>query len=176
MLLVEGIHGLNPSLSVDPTVAGQFRIFVSALTQLNLDMHNRVSTTDTRLIRRIVRDALYRGYTAAGTLSLWDNVRRGEKDNIFPYQEGADIMFNSALGYELSVLKPLVEPLLLQVREPEYRIEAERLLALLRWFDPYHTDNIPKNSILREFIGGSNLREFASTFRPAANCAASDGP
>ncbi|MEN6370171.1 MAG: nucleoside kinase [Thermotogota bacterium] len=176
MLLVEGIHGLNPSLSVDPSVAGQFRIFVSALTQLNLDMHNRVSTTDTRLIRRIVRDALYRGYKAAGTLSLWENVRRGEKDNIFPYQEGADIMFNSALGYELSVLKPLVEPLLLQVREPEYRIEAERLLALLRWFDPYHTENIPKNSILREFIGGSNLREFASTFRPAANCAASDGP
>ncbi|MDD4903075.1 MAG: nucleoside kinase [Candidatus Bipolaricaulis sp.] len=176
MLLVEGIHGLNPELSVDPSVAGQFRIFVSALTQLNLDMHNRVSTTDTRLIRRIVRDALYRGYAAAGTLSLWDNVRRGEKENIFPHQEGADIMFNSALGYELSVLKPLVEPLLLQVREPEWRIEAERLLALLRWFDPYHTENIPKNSILREFIGGSNLHEFASTFKPTAGCAAEGAP
>jgi len=168
MLLVEGIHGLNPALSVDPSLAGHFRIFVSALTQLNLDMHNRVSTTDTRLIRRIVRDALYRGYTAAGTLALWDNVRGGEKENIFPYQEGADIMFNSALGYELSVLKPLVEPLLLQVREPEWRIEAERLLALLRWFDPYDTETIPKNSILREFIGGSNLRNFSSTFKPTA--------
>ena len=175
MLIVEGIHGLNPALSVDPAVTGHFRIFVSALTHLNLDMHNRVSTTDTRMIRRIVRDSIYRGYTAAGTLSLWENVRRGEKDNIFPYQEGADIMFNSALGYELSVLKPLVEPLLLQVREPEYRIEAERLLALLRWFDPYHTENIPKNSILREFIGGSNLREFSSSFRPAPGCGPNGG-
>ncbi|MEI6171494.1 MAG: nucleoside kinase, partial [bacterium] len=150
ILLVEGIHGLNPNLSVDPSVSKAFRIFVSALTQLNLDIHNRVSTTDTRLIRRIVRDAHFRGYDATETLSLWDNVRRGEKDNIFPYQEGADIMFNSALGYELAVLKPLVEPLLLQVRSSAGRIEAERLLALLRWFDPCRTETIPGNSILRE--------------------------
>jgi uridine kinase len=160
ILLVEGIHGLNPNLSVDPSVSKAFRIFVSALTQLNLDTHNRVSTTDTRLIRRIVRDAHFRGYDATETLSLWDNVRRGEKDNIFPYQEGADIMFNSALGYELAVLKPLVEPLLLQVRSSAGRIEAERLLALLRWFDPCRTETIPGNSILREFIGGSLFKEF----------------
>ena len=160
ILLVEGIHGLNPNLSVDPSVSKAFRIFVSALTQLNLDIHNRVSTTDTRLIRRIVRDAHFRGYDATETLSLWDNVRRGEKDNIFPYQEGADIMFNSALGYELAVLKPLVEPLLLQVRSSAGRIEAERLLALLRWFDPCRAETIPGNSILREFIGGSLFKEF----------------
>jgi uridine kinase len=169
ILLVEGIHGLNPSLSVDASVSKVFRIFVSALTQLNLDIHNRVSTTDTRLIRRIVRDATFRGYDATETLSLWENVRKGEKDNIFPYQEGADIMFNSALGYELAVLKPLVEPLLLQVRNPEARIEAERLLALLRWFDPYHAETVPGNSILREFLGGSRLREFTLLPRNGAN-------
>jgi len=168
ILLVEGIHGLNPNLSVDPSVSKAFRIFVSALTQLNLDIHNRVSTTDTRLIRRIVRDAHFRSYDATETLSLWDNVRRGEKDNIFPYQEGADIMFNSALGYELAVLKPLVEPLLLQVRSSAGRIEAERLLALLRWFDPCRTETIPGNSILREFIGGSLFKEFALLPRTSA--------
>jgi uridine kinase len=168
ILLVEGIHGLNPNLSVDPSVSKAFRIFVSALTQLNLDTHNRVSTTDTRLIRRIVRDAHFRGYDATETLSLWDNVRRGEKDNIFPYQEGADIMFNSALGYELAVLKPLVEPLLLQVQSSAGRIEAERLLALLRWFDPCRTETIPGNSILREFIGGSLFKEFRLLPRTSA--------
>ncbi|MCX6098481.1 MAG: nucleoside kinase [Candidatus Bipolaricaulota bacterium] len=168
ILLVEGIHGLNPNLSVDPSVSKAFRIFVSALTQLNLDIHNRVSTTDTRLIRRIVRDAHFRGYDATETLSLWENVRRGEKDNIFPYQEGADIMFNSALGYELAVLKPLIEPLLLQVRSSAGRIEAERLLALLRWFDPCRTETIPGNSILREFIGGSLFKEFTLLSRTAA--------
>jgi len=169
ILLVEGIHGLNPNLSVDPSVSKAFRIFVSALTQLNLDIHNRVSTTDTRLIRRIVRDAHFRGYDATETLSLWENVRRGEKDNIFPYQEGADIMFNSALGYELAVLKPLIEPLLLQVRSSAGRIEAERLLALLRWFDPCRTETIPGNSILREFIGGSLFKEFTLLSRTAAD-------
>jgi uridine kinase len=160
ILLVEGIHGLSPEFLADvPTQTG-FRIFVSALTQLNLDLHNRVSTTDTRLIRRIVRDAIYRGYSAEGTLRLWDDVRDGEKRHIFPYQEEADVMFNSALSYELAVLKPLVEPLLLQVRDPMMRIEAERLLGLLRWFEPYATEHIPGNSILREFIGGSILRDF----------------
>ena len=160
VVLVEGIHGMNPRLSGEGPLASCFRVFVSALTQINLDLHNRVPTTDTRLIRRIVRDAHYRGYSASETLTLWENVRRGEKRNIFPYQEQADVMFNSALGYELSVLKPLAEPLLLQVREPRLRIEAERLLALLWWFDPYRSDNIPDNSILREFVGGSNLRDF----------------
>ena len=173
ILVVEGIHGLNPSLSVDASVSRVFRIFVSALTQLNLDIHNRVSTTDTRMIRRIVRDATFRGYPATETLSLWENVRRGEKDNIFPFQEGADVMFNSALGYELAVLKPLVEPLLLQVRDPAARIEAERLLALLRWFDPYPAGTVPGNSILREFIGGSALEEF--TLSPQNGLSGSKG-
>ncbi len=160
ILIVEGIHGLNPGLLEGFSDGEVFRIFVSALTQLNLDSHNRVSTTDTRLIRRIVRDAVYRGYSAAKTLEMWDDVRRGEKQNIFPYQEQADVMFNSALAYELSVLKPLVEPLLLQVSDPRARIEAERLLAFLRWFDPYTPKRIPGNSILREFVGGSTLRDF----------------
>jgi len=159
ILLVEGIHGMNPKLLEDSPVKTCFRVFISALTQINLDIHNRVSTTDTRLIRRIVRDAHYRGYSATETLQLWENVRRGEKRNIYPYQEEADVMFNSALGYELAVLKPLVEPLLLQVRDPRLRIEAERLLALLWWFDQYGSENIPENSILREFVGGSNLRD-----------------
>jgi uridine kinase len=160
ILLVEGIHGLNPDiLEGSPTVA-VVRIFVSALTQLNLDAHNRISTTDTRLIRRIVRDAVFRGYPAEDTLKLWDNVRRGEKNYIFPYQEEADVMFNSALSYELAVLKPFVESHLLQIQDPAVRVEADRLLSLLRWFEPLSPDNIPSNSILREFIGGSTLRDF----------------
>ncbi len=160
ILIVEGIHGLNPKLLEGFSDGEVFRIFVSALTQLNLDSHNRVSTTDTRLIRRIVRDAVYRGYSAEKTLGMWDDVRRGEKQNIFPYQEQADVMFNSALAYELSVLKPLVEPLLLQIRNPQPRIEAERLLGFLRWFDPYTSERIPGNSLLREFVGASTLRDF----------------
>ena len=159
VLLVEGIHGLNPQLVEGMSVRDCFRAFVSALTQLNLDIHNRISTTDTRLIRRIVRDARYRGYDAGETLGLWENVRRGEKNNIFPFQEEADVMFNSALIYELAVLKPHVEPLLLQVRDPRLRTEAERLLGLLWWFDPCVAESIPGNSILREFAGGSNLRD-----------------
>jgi len=161
VLLMEGIHGLNPALLPKDEDAGSYiRIFVSALTQLNLDSHNRVSTTDTRLLRRIVRDAAKRGYTAEGTLKLWENVRRGEKTNIFPFQEEADMMFNSALVYELSVLKTAAESLLLQVRDPKQRIEAERLLALLEWFDPCDSVSIPSNSILREFVGGSILEDF----------------
>ena len=122
-----------PALSDNET----FRIYVSCLTQLNLDRHNRVSTTDTRLVRRIVRDARERGYSAQTTISRWESVRRGEKNYIFPYQENADVMFNSALAYELSVLKPLAEPLLRQVPFgcPEY-VEAKRLLAFLEWFLP----------------------------------------
>ncbi len=118
-------------------------------------------TTDTRLIRRIVRDARERGYTALDTLHRWPSVRKGEKRWIFPYQEHADVMFNSALVYELSVLKPLVEPLLFQIdhRAPEY-VEARRLLALLRWLLPCPVDLVPSNSILREFVGGSSLQGF----------------
>ncbi len=162
ILIVEGIHGLNPSLLSGFPEEDVFRIFVSALTQLNLDRHNRVPTTDTRLIRRIVRDAIFRGYDAGETLGMWEGVRQGEKENIFPYQERADVMFNSALVYELAVLKPLVEPLLFQVRDVALRLEAERLLGFLRWFEPYSGTTIPGNSILREFIGGSTLTDFAA--------------
>ena len=161
VIIVEGIHGLNPQLVPSIPRERTFRIFISALTQLNIDRHNRVPTTDTRLLRRIVRDAIYRGYSAEETLNRWESVRRGEKRHIFPYQENADVMLNSALVYELAVLKPLAEPLLLQV-EPSSprRVEAKRLLAFLHWFEPCGPDLIPDNSILREFIGGSILRDY----------------
>jgi uridine kinase len=154
---------MDPGL-LPPALRGRaFRIYVSALTQLNLDRLNRVSTTDTRLLRRIVRDARERGYSAKDTISRWESVRRGEKRWIFPYQEHADVMFNSALVYELSALKPLVEPLLRQVPHgiPEF-IEAKRLLAFLEWFLPVEASLVPENSIVREFLGGSILREFRS--------------
>jgi uridine kinase len=158
VLLVEGIHGLNPDLVPAIPPDRIFRIYLSALTQLNIDRHNRVPTTDTRLIRRIVRDARTRGYTAADTIQRWDSVRRGEREFIFPYQENADVMFNSALVYELSALKPLAEPLLLQIEPGDGGyVEAKRLLAFLQWFAPVPIDPIPDNSILREFVGGSNL-------------------
>jgi len=161
MIILEGIHGLNPKLLEDIPTEQTFRIYVSCLTQLNLDRHNRISTTDTRELRRILRDARERGYTAQQTISHWDMVRRGEKSHIFPYQENADIMFNSALAYELSALKPLVEPLLRQVPygSREY-IEAKRLFKFLQWFLPIDPVYIPDNSILREFIGGSILKDF----------------
>ncbi len=161
VIILEGIHGLNPALLPDFPVEQTFRIYASALTQLNLDRHNRISTTDTRLVRRIVRDARERGYTARDTILRWESVQRGEKRYIFPYQENADIMFNSALAYELSALKPYAEPLLRQVPfgTREY-IEAKRMLALLEWFQPVSSELIPDNSILREFIGGSVLKEF----------------
>jgi uridine kinase len=161
IIIVEGIHGLNPRLVVEVPEERIYRIYVSALTQLNIDRHNRVPTTDTRLIRRIVRDATYRGYTAEETLEQWDLVRQGEKRFIFPYQEHADIMFNSALVYELAVLKKLAEPLLLQVKPSSpRRVEVKRLLALLQWFEPCSAELIPDNSILREFIGSSILRDY----------------
>jgi uridine kinase len=161
LIILEGIHGLNPDLLPDFPIEQTFRIYASALTQLNLDRHNRISTTDTRLVRRIVRDDRERGYTARETIQRWESVQRGEKRYIFPYQENADIMFNSALAYELSALKPYAEPLLRQVPfgTREY-IEAKRMLALLEWFEPVSSDLIPDNSILREFIGGSILKEF----------------
>ncbi len=161
ILILEGIHGLNPRL-IPPELTGHtFRVYVSALTQLNLDRHNRVSTTDSRLVRRIVRDARERGYSASQTIRRWESVGRGEKRYIFPHQENADAMFNSALVYELSVLGPLVQPLLRQV---EYgtreHIETKRLLALLEWFLPVEANWVPDNSILCEFIGGSILKDF----------------
>jgi uridine kinase len=160
-IILEGIHGLDPRL-VPADLSGEtFRIYVSALTQLNLDRHNRVSTTDTRLIRRIVRDARERGYTAAQTISRWESVRSGEKRHIFMFQENADVIFNSALAYEMAVLKPYAEPLLRQVPHgmPEF-IEAKRLLAFLEWFLPLDIDLVPDNSLLREFLGGSILKDF----------------
>jgi uridine kinase len=161
IIIMEGIHGLNPELLPEIPADQTYRIFVSALTQLNLDRHNRVSTTDTRLLRRIVRDARERGYSASDTIGRWESVRRGEKRYIFPYQENANIMFNSALAYELPVLKSLAEPLLLQVPlgSPEF-IEAKRLLAFLEWFLPQEDELVPDNSILREFIGKSILHDF----------------
>ena len=161
IIILEGIHGLNPKLIPNIPPQQTFRVYVSALTQLNLDRHNRVSTTDTRLIRRIVRDARCRGYTAQETISRWESVRRGEERYIFPYQGQANAMFNSALAYELSVLKTLAEPILRQVSHKTNEwIEANRLLSFLEWFCPLGTDMIPDNSILREFIGGSNLEDF----------------
>jgi uridine kinase len=161
VVIVEGIHGMNPKLVPAIPRERTYRIYVSALTQLNIDRHNRVPTTDTRLIRRIVRDATFRGYTAEETLNRWESVRRGEKRHIFPYQEHADVMFSSALVYELAVLKQLVEPLLLQIepRSPR-RVEAKRLLAFLEWFATCPQDLVPDNSILREFIGGSILQDY----------------
>lgn len=161
LIILEGIHGLNPLLIPRRLAGRAFRIYVSALTQLNLDRHNRVSTTDTRLVRRIVRDARERGYTAVQTISRWESVQRGEASNIFPYQENADVMFNSALVYELSALEPMAEPILRQVPHsvPEY-IESKRLLAFLEWFLPVEKDLIPDDSIIREFIGGSILKDF----------------
>ncbi len=161
VLLIEGIHGLNPNLVPQVPPERIFRIYVSALTQLKLDRLNRVATSDTRLVRRIVRDARARGYTAGQTIARWESVRRGEDRNIFPYQEQADVMFNSALVYELAVLKPLAEPLLRQV-EPgtaEY-VEARRLLAFLEWFYPCDAALVPEDSIIREFIGGSVVADF----------------
>ena len=160
VVIVEGIHGLNPELVRQVPAERVFRVYVSALTQLNIDKHNRVPTTDTRLIRRIVRDATQRGYSAEQTIERWESVRRGEKRWIFPFQEHADAMLNSSLIYELSVLKPFAEPLLLQVRpRTKAYAEAKRLLAFLEWFEPLTPDLVPDNSILREFVGGSILSD-----------------
>jgi uridine kinase len=161
IILLEGIHGLNPGLLPHIPTEKTFRLYVSCLTQLNLDRYNRISTTDTRLLRRIVRDQRERGYSALETIGRWESVRRGEKRYIFPYQENADEIFNSALVYELSALKEKVEPLLRQVPygSNEY-IEAKRLLAFLDWFLPVDENLIPDNSIVREFLGDSILQEF----------------
>ena len=156
ILVIEGIQGLNEKLSYQLPAESKFKIYISALTQLNIDEHNPLPTTDGRLIRRIVRDARTRGTNAQKTIAMWPSVRRGEEQYIFPYQEGADVMFNSALVYELAVLKVYAEPLLFQIpREcPEY-LEAKRLLKFMDYILPLPTEGISRNSLIREFVGGS---------------------
>ena len=156
ILVIEGIHGLNDKLSYSLTKESKFKIYISALTQLNIDEHNYLPTTDARLIRRIVRDARTRGTSAKETIAMWPSVRRGEERHIFPFQEEADAMFNSALIYELAVLKAYAEPRLFAIEKdcPEY-LEAKRLLKFLDYFLPVPAEDIPSNSLLREFIGGS---------------------
>lgn len=155
VLVIEGIHGLNDKLSYRLPKESRFKIYISALTQLNIDEHNRIPTTDGRLLRRIIRDARTRGASAGKTIAMWPSVRRGEESYIFPNQEEADVMFNSALIYELAVLKAYAEPLLFSVprNAPEY-VEAKRLLKFLDYFLGIPAENIPANSILREFVGG----------------------
>jgi uridine kinase len=161
IVIIEGIHGLNPNLLPNLEEKSTYRIYISCLTQLNLDRYNRISTTDTRMLRRIVRDANTRGYIAQRTIQMWESVRRGERLHIFPYQENANVLFNSALVYELSALKPFAEPLLRQIPHgtDEY-LESKRLLSILDWFLPIQEELVPDNSILREFIGGSILKDF----------------
>ncbi|HHX54751.1 MAG TPA: nucleoside kinase, partial [Clostridiales bacterium] len=156
ILVIEGIHGLNDKLSYSLSRDMKFKIYISALTTLNVDEHNRISTTDGRLIRRIVRDARTRGASAKDTIEMWPSVRRGEERNIFPYQEEADVMFNSALIYELAILKPYAEPLLFDINiDSKASREANRLLKFLDYFLSVNSDQVPSNSILKEFVGGS---------------------
>lgn len=159
ILVIEGIHGLNDKLSHSLPKESKFKIYISALTQLNIDEHNRIPTTDGRLIRRMVRDARTRGTSAKETIAMWPSVRRGEEENIFPFQEEADVMFNSALIYELAILKLYAEPILFGIDRdcPEY-VEAKRLLKFLDYFIGVSPDEVPRNSIIREFIGGSYFK------------------
>lgn len=159
VIIIEGIHGLNERLTAGIPRENKFKIYISALTSMNIDDHNRIPTTDTRIIRRIVRDYKYRGCSALNTIKMWPSVRRGEKKNIFPFQEEADVMFNSALSYELGVLKPFAEPILSEIDNSvaEYS-EARRLIEFLSNFLPIDPKEIPLNSIIREFIGGSSFK------------------
>ena len=156
ILVIEGIHGLNEKMSYSLPAESKYKIYISALTSLNIDEHNRIPTTDGRLLRRMVRDARTRGASAKRTIDMWASVRRGEEKYIFPYQEQADAMFNSALIYELAVLKQYAEPLLFSIKkgEPEYH-EAKRLLKFLEYFLGVSSENLPTNSLCREFVGGS---------------------
>ena len=158
ILVIEGIHGLNDKLTKDIPNSEKYKIYISALTTLNLDTHNRIPTTDGRLIRRIIRDARTRGNTALKTIAMWDSVRRGEEKNIFPFQESADTIFNSALIYELAAMKLYADPVLFQVPpDCEEYSEARRLLKFLDYFLPVDPHEVPLNSVLREFIGGGIL-------------------
>ena len=156
VLVIEGIHGLNDKMSYSLPSKSKYKIYISALTSLNIDAHNRIPTTDGRLLRRMVRDARTRGASAKRTIEMWSSVRRGEEENIFPFQESADAMFNSVLLYELAVLKQFAEPLLFSIspEDPEY-YEAKRLLKFLDYFLGVSSENLPNNSICREFVGGS---------------------
>ena len=156
VLVIEGIHGLNDRMSYSLPGESKYKIYISALTSINVDEHNRIPTTDGRLIRRMVRDARTRGTNAKRTIQMWPSVRRGEEENIFPFQESADAMFNSVLIYELAVLKQYAEPLLFSITpdEPEY-FEAKRILKFLDYFLGVSSENVPNNSVCREFIGGS---------------------
>lgn len=162
IIIVEGIHALNPELVQSIPEERMFRLYVSCLTQLNIDRHNRIPTTDVRLLRRVVRDDKRRGYSALDTLSRWPSVRAGERKWIFPYQENADMMFNTALVYELAMLRPMAEPLLRQIEPDSPRhIEAKRLLSFLSWVEPLREpDLVPANSLLREFVGGGILEDY----------------
>ncbi len=156
ILVLEGIHGLNDKMSYSLPNESKFKIYISALTSLNIDEHNRIPTTDTRLLRRMVRDARTRGNSAQRTIGMWNSVRKGEEEYIFPFQENADAFFNSALIYELAVIKQFAEPLLFSItpEEPEYN-EAKRLLKFLDYFLGVSSENLPNNSLVREFVGGS---------------------
>ena len=159
ILVIEGIHCLNPKLTEAMKDENKYKIYISALTQLNIDEHNRIPSTDGRLIRRIVRDARTRGSSAMKTIAMWPSVRRGEEENIFPFQEYADEMFNSSLLYELAVLKQYVEPLLFGVdKDSEEYLEAKRLLKFFDYFVGIGSEYVPTNSLLREFIGGGCFR------------------
>ena len=156
VLVIEGIHGLNDKLSYSLPPESKYRIYISALTQLAIDEHNPLSTTDGRLIRRIVRDARTRGTCAKDTIAMWDSVHRGEEKNIFPFQDSADAFFNSALIYEMAVRRIYAMPELFSVpRDCEEYREAKRLMKLLDYFLPLPTEDIPRNSLVREFVGGS---------------------
>ena len=155
VLVIEGIHCLNDQFTYALPKESKYRVYISCLTTLNIDDHNRIPSTDARLLRRIERDARTRGYSAQATIKMWPSVRRGEENNIFPFQDSADMIFNSALIYETALLKPYVQPLLFGVpRDSEEYIEAKRLLKFLNYFLPIPADNIPKTSLMREFIGG----------------------
>ena len=155
VLVIEGIHCLNDQFTYTLPRESKYKIYISCLTTLNVDDHNRIPTTDARLLRRIERDARTRGYSAQATIKMWPSVRRGEENNIFPFQDNADMIFNSALIYETALLKPYVQPLLFGVpRDSEEYIEAKRLLKFLNYFLPIPADNVPKTSLAREFIGG----------------------
>lgn len=159
ILIIEGIHGLNEELTKSIAPEFKFKIYISALTQLVIDDYNRIATTDTRIIRRTVRDAKYRGYPASETLARWASVRRGEEQNIFPFQECNDAVFNSAIPYEWAVLRPVAEKLFSEIgKDSKYYFEAQRILKLLSFFTPLSAEEVPPTSLLREFIGGSSFK------------------
>ena len=156
---MEGIHALNPRLTPSIPVEAKFRIYASCLTSVAMDNTSRIHTTDNRLLRRMIRDNATRGTSAADTIARWESVRRGEERHIFPYQEEADVMFNSSLLYEIPVLKPFAEPLLREIPDsrPEYAV-SQGLLKFLENFVAISTDEIPSTSVLREFVGGSSFK------------------